>query len=115
LPSVPPALQRLRDDAADDVGAAAGSERDDHAHRPLRPLLRCGVGRAEKPCGGGGEQVASREHHFPPSAHGGEPSDAAIIHDVADVLVCKCLVPLSRLLRCPIRDTSPRNMPDRGA
>src|SRR5262249_7853516 len=80
-------LQRLRDDAADDVGAAAGSERNDHAERPLRPLLRRGGARAEEPCSGDGEQVASREHQR--SSLGPRRralGRAAIVHAVAHVV-----------------------------
>jgi hypothetical protein len=89
-------LQRLRDDAADDVGAAAGSERDDHAHRPLRPVLRRGVDRAEEQCGGDGEQAASRQHQR--SSLGPRQralGHAAIVHDVANISVCKFFIQAS--------------------
>ncbi len=56
-------LQRLRDDAADDVGAAAGPERHNHAHAALRPILRARGARAGEHCGGrDGKQTAAREH-----------------------------------------------------
>src|SRR5437870_831415 len=56
-------LQRPADDAADDVGAAAGAERDDYAQGPLRPILRArGTRAAEHDGGRGGDQPAAREH-----------------------------------------------------
>src|SRR5437016_6186993 len=58
-------LQRLADDAADDVGAAAGAERDDYAQGPLRPILRArGTRAAEHDGGRGGDQPAAREHEL---------------------------------------------------
>ena len=65
-------LQRLRDDAADDVGAAAGSERHDDADRTLWPFLRrCTDGAAKQSSGGGGgKHRTSREHRFPPGVQG---------------------------------------------
>src|ERR1700730_5718421 len=56
-----PLLQRLADDAADDVGAAPRAEADDDAHRALRPLLgerRCAQGHGRNR-GGDGNQCSS--------------------------------------------------------
>jgi len=56
-------LKRLGDDAADDVGAAARPERNDHAQGPLRPILAARGARGAEQCDGGdGEQTTSREH-----------------------------------------------------
>src|SRR5262249_45737166 len=62
-----PLLQRLGDDAADDVGAAAGPERHDHLDRPLRPVLRPCIERAAEQRGGGQtNEHTSRQHRIPP-------------------------------------------------
>src|SRR5207247_937642 len=90
-------LQGLCDDAANDIGAAAGSERDDDAHRPLRPVLRpCGAPAAE-PCGGtNGKQAASREHKLSSLGRGAaRPAHAPIIDDVRDFSVLTCFIPAS--------------------
>jgi hypothetical protein len=87
-------LQRLRDDAADDIGAAAGSERDDDADGTLWPILRpCGA-RAAEPCGGrGNKQAASREHKLSSfAAPGGAPGHAAVIDDAGDVSILTWLI-----------------------
>jgi hypothetical protein len=82
-------LQRLCDDAADDVGAAAGSEWHDDADRPLRPFLRRCFERAGQHCGGGGsKQPASRQHRCPPCVQGSKSiGHAAIAQGVAGLFV----------------------------
>src|SRR5204863_2928197 len=76
-------LQRLADDAADDVGAAARPERNDDAYGPLRPVIAARGTRGANQCDGGdGEQAASREHGL--SSFGARPLRAAAVIHVAE-------------------------------
>ena len=80
-------LQRLADDAADDVGAAAGPKRDDYAQGPLRPILRArGTRAAEHDGGRGGDQPAAREHELSSLGAGWRTrGHGAVARDMADV------------------------------
>ena len=80
-------LQRLADDAADDVGAAAGPKRDDYAQGPLRPILPArGTRAAEHHGGRAGDQPAAREHELSSLGAGWRTrGHGAVARDMADV------------------------------